>query len=56
MAHLNSPVVGSISSKISSLGGRIITEVGDGIMLNSHNRTQHNLSFILPAMFLVLIG
>ena len=27
----------SISSKISSLGGQIVTEVGDGIMLNSHN-------------------
>ena len=34
----------SISSKISSLGDRIVTEVDDGIMLNSHNRTQHNLS------------
>jgi hypothetical protein len=31
----------SISSKISSLGGQILTEVGDGIMVNSHNRTQH---------------
>jgi hypothetical protein len=34
----------SISSKISSLGGWIVTEVGDGIMINSHNRTQHNSS------------
>ena len=44
----------SISSKISSLGGRIVTEVGDGIMLNSHNRTQHNLSSFLPATFINL--
>ena len=43
----------SISSKISSLGGRIVTEVGDGIMLNSQNRTQQNLSSFLPATFLV---
>ena len=42
-----------MSSKISSLGGRIVTEVGDGIMLISHNRTQHNLSSFLPATFLV---
>ena len=43
----------SISSKITILGGQIVTEVGDGIMLNSHNRTQHNLSSFLPAIFLV---
>ena len=43
----------SISSKISSLDRRIVTEVGDGIMLNSHNRTQHNLSSFLPATFVV---
>ena len=43
----------SISSKIFSLGGQIVTEVGDGIMLNSHNRTQHNLSSFLPVTFVV---
>jgi hypothetical protein len=43
----------SISSKISIFGGQIVTEVGDGIMLISHNRTQHNLSSFLPAIFLV---
>jgi hypothetical protein len=43
-----------MSSKISSLGGRIVTEVGDGIMLNSHNRTQQNFSSFLPATFINL--
>jgi hypothetical protein len=36
----------SISSKISSLGGRIVTEVGDGIifLLFQCPTTEHNIS------------